>query len=302
MAEPEPDTAKPLSAPSLPSAVGDGAGTDAPAPEISGATTTQNTGGASTDEQDRAAAWAAYYAAQEQQSAAAAPPVVDTDQTRAWGAYYASLGYPGYEKYAAGAGAGGASAAAGAPYPPYGVSPVAPPMPAYGTAPGQPPYGTAPGQPPYGAVLGQPPYGAPPAQPIMAPPPPLPPSLQPRGRQEVEYEKAGIGPQPGQEEFYRRDDNWPGRGYLVRYVGEAIHKAQETYGNIRHDLLIERRVIGRILGKGGRDLEALQLSTGTEGFIIDKYPPPGEGDDYRLLVIVGQSEQVRGPPRAPRPP
>ena len=49
----------------------------------------------------------------------------------------------------------------------------------------------------------------------------------------------------------------------MRYVGEAIHKAQETPLNIRHDILIERRVIGRVLGKGGRDLEAMQLCSGT---------------------------------------
>jgi hypothetical protein len=174
---------------------------------------------------------------------------------------------------------------------------------------------------------------------IMAPPPPMP--SDPYGeKKKVEFERAGIGPQPGQEEFYRcapmrarcahpvcaspcahhgtrtpralhaavsvcarsrwwggvgggaaaalrlrlraadvrtcararsrREDNWPGRGYLVRYVGEAIHKAQETMYNIRTDMLIERRVIGRILGKGGRDLEALQLCTGAQVFIIDK--------------------------------
>jgi len=126
----------------------------------------------------------------------------------------------------------------------------------------------------------------------MAPPPPMP--SDPYGeKKKVEFERAGIGPQPGQEEFYRREDNWPGRGYLVRYVGEAIHKAQETMYNIRTDMLIERRVIGRILGKGGRDLEALQLCTGAQVFIIDKYPPPGEGDDHRLIVIIGQAEQVR---------
>ena len=39
---------------------------------------------------------------------------------------------------------------------------------------------------------------------------------------------------------------------------------------VRHDQIIERRVIGRILGKGGRDLEAMQLCTGAEIFIIDK--------------------------------
>jgi len=79
----------------------------------------------------------------------------------------------------------------------------------------------------------------------------------------------------------------------VRYVGEAIHRAQETPRAVRHDILIERRVIGRILGKGGRDLEAMQLCSGSEIFIIDKYPPPGEGDDHRLLVVIGKPDQVR---------
>jgi len=40
-------------------------------------------------------------------------------------------------------------------------------------------------------------------------------------------------------------------------------------------------------------LEALQLCTGAEIFIIDKYPPPGEGDDHRLLVLIGRVDQVR---------
>ena len=61
----------------------------------------------------------------------------------------------------------------------------------------------------------------------------------------------------------------------------------------RHDILIEKRVIGRVLGKGGRDLEALQLCTGASVFIIDKYPPPGEGDDHRLVVLIGKPDQVR---------
>ena len=113
---------------------------------------------------------------------------------------------------------------------------------------------------------------APPTAPVMAPPPPLPSHLSAGAKpllvappplpSHLEPKKK-LDPQPGQEEFYRRPDNWPGRGYLVRYVGEAIHKAQETPLNIRHDILIERRVIGRVLGKGGRDLEAMQLCSGT---------------------------------------
>ena len=139
-------------------------------------------------------------------------------------------------------------------------------------------------------------------KPIMAPPPPLPAQLNvllgtsPGGFESSTAnpgEEKPLPPQPGQEEFYRRPDNWPGRGYLVKYVGESIHRKQETPFNIRHDILIEKRVIGRILGKGGRDLEGLQLSTGASVFIIDKYPPPGEGEDHRLLVLIGRPDQVR---------
>jgi hypothetical protein len=136
--------------------------------------------------------------------------------------------------------------------------------------------------PPYGP--GFPGYN--PAHPLMQPPPTNAGPVAP-----AEPDK--LPPQPGQEEFYRRPDNWPGRGYLVRYVGEAIHRAQNTPLNIRHDQIIERRVIGRLLGKGGRDLEAMQLCSGSQIFIIDKYPPPDEGDDHRLLVIIGKPDQVR---------
>ncbi|KOO36778.1 hypothetical protein Ctob_015322 [Chrysochromulina tobinii] len=37
----------------------------------------------------------------------------------------------------------------------------------------------------------------------------------------------------------------------------------------------------------------MQLCSGSQIFIIDKYPPPDEGDDHRLLVIIGKPDQVR---------
>ena len=230
--------------------------------------------------------------------AAVAPPAADAQSA-------APPGYPGYYSYGYGAPGypySGYPPAAGygapSPYPAAAPLPAAPsePQPAapslpYGLAPPPPsatpvmapppPLPTPPPASPYAS--GQPGYN--PAHPLMRPPPPA------GSGGEAVPEK--LPPQPGQEEFYRRPDNWPGRGYLVRYVGEAIHRAQNIPLNIRHDLLIERRVIGRLLGKGGRDLEAMQLCSGAEIFIIDKYPPPGEGDDHRLLVIIGQPEQVR---------
>lgn len=116
-------------------------------------------------------------------------------------------------------------------------------------------------------------------EPKLVPPPPLPKHLRPQS------------PQPGQENFYRRKDNWPGRQYH-RHVGEQIHQAQEVPFNIRHDIIIEKRVIGRILGKGARDLEQLKAFSGAEIFIIDKHPPPGESDDHRLLILIGRPPEI----------
>lgn len=98
-------------------------------------------------------------------------------------------------------------------------------------------------------------------------------------------------PNPGQENFSRREDNWPPRYYHV-HVGESIYSAVCMPGAVRHDVLIERRVIGRLLGKGGRDLAALKESSGAQVFIIDGDPPPGEGDEHRLLSLVGHPECV----------
>ena len=75
-------------------------------------------------------------------------------------------------------------------------------------------------------------YGAPCAPPIMAPPPPLP-SMRSQTMPDVQLARDSLPPQPGQDEFFRRPDNWPGRGYLVRYVGEAIHREQNTPLNVR---------------------------------------------------------------------
>merc|ERR1740130_779012 len=111
----------------------------------------------------------------------------------------------------------------------------------------------------------------------MAPDPLLPPKLP---------------PQPGQEEFYRREDDWPPRHYH-KTLGEAIYVAQETPGNIRHDITIEKRCIGRLLGKGGRHLEAMQENSGCCIFIIDKDVPPGEGEEHRLLILCGCYEAVK---------
>lgn len=64
------------------------------------------------------------------------------------------------------------------------------------------------------------------------------------------------------------------------------------YGQVRHEVIIEKRCIGRILGKGGRDLAAMKESSGAEVFIIDKEPPPGVDEDHRMLIIIGTPDNV----------
>lgn len=96
-----------------------------------------------------------------------------------------------------------------APYtmPPYASYPPYVPQPQYGAAPGVP-YGLAP--PPSLTDF----------QPVLAPPPKPPPMLHPQ-----QLEPPPLPPQPGQEEFYRRPDNWPGRSYH-KSLGESIHRLQ----------------------------------------------------------------------------
>eukprot|EP00966_Prymnesium_polylepis_P152452 3521560-Prymnesium_polylepis.1 len=131
-----------------------------------------------------------------------------------------------------------------APYAPpmEAMPPYAPPADSYGMPPpadsyGMPaPYGSgypppAGGAPPYGQAGG---WADPNFQPVLAPPPKPPPMLHPQ-----QLEPAPLPPQPGQEEFFRRPDNWPGRSYH-KSLGESIHRFQETPGNVRHDIIIEK--------------------------------------------------------------
>lgn len=119
------------------------------------------------------------------------------------------------------------------------------------------------------------------------PPPPPPAVLMPVG---VTVSRAPEPP-PEQANFTRRTDGWPPRSYH-KSLGEAIYQAQETPGHVRHEVIIERRTIGRFLGKGGRDLAAMKEASGSEIFIIDKEPPPGTDDDHRMLILVGTPDHV----------
>ena len=78
-------------------------------------------------------------------------------------------------------------------------------------------------------------------------------------------------------------------------------RLEQTPGNVRHEVIIEKRCIGRILGKGGRDLAAMKESSGAEVFIIDKARAPrlrGRGSGRAS----SSSITSRHPPRPSPPP
>ena len=64
-------------------------------------------------------------------------------------------------------------------------------------------------------------------------------------------------------------------------------------GLVRHDMVIERGKVGRMIGSRGSNLQALRQTTNCEIFVLDKEgAPPGYGDDQRLIIIMGYDAQV----------
>ena len=64
-------------------------------------------------------------------------------------------------------------------------------------------------------------------------------------------------------------------------------------GHVRHDNLVEKGKVGKIIGARGGTLQALEANTQCEIFVLDKEgPPPGYGVDQRLIVLMGNDMQV----------
>ena len=75
-------------------------------------------------------------------------------------------------------------------------------------------------------------------------------------------------------------------------VGARVSQLVQL-GMVRHDILVEKSKVGRLIGSRGSTLQALQQSTQCEMFILDKEgPPPGFPFDQRLVVLMGQDAQV----------
>jgi len=91
-------------------------------------------------------------------------------------------------------------------------------------------------------------------------------------------------PPPLLTELTRVARNWPDPGSTV---GKRIAEAEAAPGNLRHELLVEKGVLGRLIGSGGSKLRDLQARTSCHIFVVDKEVPPGRTGETRAVVLVG---------------
>ena len=83
----------------------------------------------------------------------------------------------------------------------------------------------------------------------------------------------------------------PNANKLYRSSAE-IKQAMSRPGSIRHDMLIDKSAMGRIIGPGGNTYRQLQERTGCTVVICDFDSPPGESADVRLVSFIGSMMQV----------
>ena len=84
-------------------------------------------------------------------------------------------------------------------------------------------------------------------------------------------------------------DGWPPPS---ERNGQKVAVAMRQPGAVRHDMLVEKKVVGRLIGAQGSAHRELSELTGCTIVIVDKEAPPGQSEDARLVVLVGSREQV----------
>jgi len=90
--------------------------------------------------------------------------------------------------------------------------------------------------------------------------------------------------------FERHAGEWP---YTTEKVGHRIQTMEANPVNVRHDIMTEKALIGRVIGSRGTTLQALKARTSCEIFILDKEgPPPGFAPTERVIVLIGGASVV----------
>jgi len=83
-------------------------------------------------------------------------------------------------------------------------------------------------------------------------------------------------------------DGWPAPGASKN--GMSLQIAQGQPGNTRHDILVEKSICGKLIGKGGAMMKELKETSACEIFIFSEDEPPAPvPNDKRLVVCVGQT-------------
>ncbi|KAL1508226.1 hypothetical protein AB1Y20_004343 [Prymnesium parvum] len=74
--------------------------------------------------------------------------------------------------------------------------------------------------------------------------------------------------------------------------GRRIAESLARPGARRHDVLVGKAAIGRLIGRGGGAYRELVARTGCAVFILDKEAPPAAPAGQRLVCLVGTEHQV----------
>ena len=74
-------------------------------------------------------------------------------------------------------------------------------------------------------------------------------------------------------------------GYAER-AGPRILKMTSEAGNVRHDIMVDKALMGRVIGPKGSTLRSLTSDTQCEIFVLDKEVSRCLGSSYLIFHIV----------------
>ena len=87
--------------------------------------------------------------------------------------------------------------------------------------------------------------------------------------------------------FLTHLEGWPSTSPDTERIAAALGP-----GRVRHDVVVPRTMLGRIIGPGGAQKRELRAKTNADIYVIDHEPPPGSGANERMVVLCGTPLQV----------
>jgi len=102
----------------------------------------------------------------------------------------------------------------------------------------------------------------------------------------------GMQPQmpTGATTFQRLVSGFPGQ---ETPTGRKIAALEVVPGHVKHDMLIGKDRVGRLIGPQGSTYKELQMKTSCNIFVLDKEgPAPGFSEEQRIVTLIGFEQQV----------